>query len=130
MKIACMVLAAALAGAALPTPGLAAVNVERQGAENPMVEIARSTMYGGLAGLMIGGAIALVDDSNDDGDALKWGFAGGTFFGFGFGVISVLRRPEPTGLLHLENGRAHLALAAPRPTRSGTLALDLVSVRF
>jgi F0F1-type ATP synthase assembly protein I len=130
MKILALLLVAAFAAAWCPAPARAAVNVERTGAENPMVEVARSTLYGGLAGLMLGGAIALVDDSHDDAKVLKWGFAGGTFLGFGVGLISVLRRPEPTGLLQLENGRAHLALSPPRPTSSGTLALDVVSVRF
>ena len=130
MKIVTVLLVAALACAAAPPPVHAAVNVERQGAENPMVEVARSTIYGGLAGLMLGGAFALIDDSHSDADALKWGFAAGTFVGFGVGIISVLRRPEPTGLLNVEAGRAHLALVPPRPTASGTLALDLVSIRF
>jgi|KBSMisStaDraftv2_1062788.scaffolds.fasta_scaffold804710_2 hypothetical protein len=129
MKIVILLLlAAALAGVA--RPARAGVNVERTGAENPMVEVARSTMYGGIAGLMIGGAIALIDDSHSDASMLKWGFAGGTFLGFGVGLVSVLTRPEPTGMIQLENGRAHLAFAPPRPTPSGALALDVISIRF
>jgi hypothetical protein len=130
MKIAALLLVAVLASVVRSAPAHAAVNVERSGAENPMVEVARSTLYGGLAGLMIGGAIALVDGSHDDGSVIKWGFAGGTFLGFGVGLVSVLTRPEPTGFIELEHGRAHLAFAPPRPTRSGALALDVVSIRF
>ena len=130
MKILTLLLVAALVAASSPAPARAAVNVERHGAEKPMVEVARSTLYGGLAGLLLGGAIALVDDSHDDAKVLKWGFAGGTFLGFGVGLVSVLTRPEPTGLLQLENGHAHLAFTPPRPTSSGTLALDVVSIRF
>ena len=130
MKILTWLVVAALVVAWCPARARAAVNVERQGAENPMVEVARSTLYGGLAGLLLGGAIALVDDSHDDAKVLKWGFAGGTFLGFGVGLVSVLTRPEPTGLLQLENGRAHLAFAPPRRTGAGTLALDVVTIRF
>jgi len=130
MKIVTLLLLAAFAGLTQPVPARAGVNVERQGAENPMVEVARSTIYGGVAGLMIGGAIALIDDSHDDASVLKWGFAGGTFLGFGVGLVSVLTRPEPTGLIDIEKGRAHLAFAPPRPTRSGGLALDVVAIRF
>lgn len=130
MKILTWLVVAALVVACGPAPARAAVNVERHGAENPMVEVARSTLYGGLAGLLLGGAIALVDDSHDDAKVLKWGFAGGTFLGFGVGLVSVLTRPEPTGLLQLENGSAHLAFAPPRRTGAGTLALDVVTIRF
>ena len=122
-------LALALVLAAAPRPARAAVDVTRSGAENPMVEVARSTLYGGLAGLMLGGALALVTDG-DDSEKVKWGFAGGTFFGFGFGLWHVTRRPQPTGLLHVEDGAARFALTAPRPAPGGGVRIDLVSVRF
>jgi hypothetical protein len=115
---------------ALPSrPVRAAVNVERSGAENPVLEVAKSTIYGGLAGLVVGGAIALVTET-DDGEVVKWGFVSGTFLGLGFGIYHVSRRPEPTGLLHVEDGAARLALRAPRPAPAGGVRVDLVSVRF
>ena len=111
-------------------PAAAAVNVERSGAENPMVEVARSTLYGGLTGLMLGGALALVDDSHHDSDYLKWGFVTGTFFGFGYGLYHVNRRPSPEALLEIEDGAP--ALHAPEVAigADGTLRASLVAARF
>jgi hypothetical protein len=89
----------------------AQVEVHRRGEENPMVTIAKATMWGGVAGLILGGAVALVADDNQ-GDIIKWSLVGGVFFGFGFGVYHVLTRPEPTGAL-LEFDRGGFALAMP-----------------
>ena len=44
-------LVASLALAAIAPAARAAVNVERSSSENPMVEVSRSVIYGGLAGL-------------------------------------------------------------------------------
>jgi MFS family permease len=86
----------------------AEVNVERRGSENGMVEIARSTMYGALAGFIVGGAIALAA-KDDSGEPLRWGIVVGTFAGLGYGVYQVATRPAPTALIELKDGelRAH-----------------------
>lgn len=86
------------------TPSRAAVNVERSGSENPMVEVARSTLYGGLTGLLLGGALAIASDGKHDASMVRWGFVGGTFFGFGFGLWHVTARPRANALLEIENG--------------------------
>ena len=105
---------------ALADPAAAQVTEVRRGEANPVVSIFKSTIYGGLAGLVLGGAIELIDD-DDDSDALKWGFVGGTFFGFGYGIYHVTKRPEPYGAF-LEGGEQGWALHWPQP--SLTIASD------
>jgi hypothetical protein len=114
---------------AAPASTRAAVNVNRSGSENPMQEIAKSTIYGGAAGLILGGAVALVDDGSDTGK-LKWGFAGGTFFGFGFGLYHVLSRPSASAMIEIQDGRARLALATPTMDDHAGLRLAIVRARF
>ncbi len=123
-----LLLAAILVGAA--APARAAVNVTRSGSENPMQEIAKSTIYGGAAGLILGAAVALVDDGGNDADQIKWGFAGGTFFGFGFGLYHVLSRPSAAAMIEIQDGKARLALAAPAMDGRAGLRLAIVRARF
>jgi hypothetical protein len=109
----------------------AAVNVERQGSENPVIEVTKSAVWGGLGGLVVGGALALVSDSNDnDGDIVRWCFVGGTFLGLGYGIYHVASRPKATALLEFEDGSPHLRPALPVPDPDRGLLLRLVAVRF
>ncbi|HTO91690.1 MAG TPA: hypothetical protein VMJ70_11225 [Candidatus Sulfotelmatobacter sp.] len=123
-------ISAALVAVALgPNPARAAVNVERHGSENGMVEIARSTIYGALAGLVVGGAIELAA-KDDSGEPLRWGIVIGTFAGLGYGIYSVATRPKPTALLELDRGELKLhALPTIVPERGGARAY-LVSRSF
>src|SRR6266850_4851019 len=106
-------LAACILIATLAPAAGAAVNVQRTGSENPMQEVFKSVIYGGLAGIVLGSAIALADKGNDnDGDIMRWSFVGGTFLGLGFGIYHVTSRPS--AMLELDQGR--LRLAAPAPT--------------
>jgi hypothetical protein len=96
---------------------------ERHGEANPMASVFKSTLFGGLAGLALGGAVELVkEDSN--GDAAKWGLVIGTFFGFAYGVYHVASRPDPYGALNRDPDGFGFSL--PRPTirrlRPGPLA--------
>ena len=110
---------------------VADVNVSRTGSENPMVEVARSTFWGGMAGLMLGTAVALATDGTDgDGSVIRWSFVGGTFIGFGVGMYHVMSRPSPTAILELEHGAARLHAVLPEPASNGGAALRLVAVRF
>jgi hypothetical protein len=108
----------------------AAVNIERESHENPVVEVFRSTIYGGLAGLVVGGAIAWATESDDSGEIVKWGFVTGTFVGLAAGIAFAARRPQPTSLLELEDGtlRAHV-LPTVEPLPGGARA-HLVGLRF
>ena len=86
----------------------AEVNVERVGSENAMAEVFKSTIYGALAGLVVGGAIELA--ANDgSGEPIRWGIVAGTAIGLGYGIYQVATRPQPTALLELKDGelRAH-----------------------
>lgn len=115
--------APALAASAAPT-------VQRQGSENPVLEVAKSTLFGALGGLVLGGAIALASSGDNDGDIVKWSFIGGTFVGFGYGIYHVATRPKVTALLEFQGGsaRLHAVLPAPEPGRGMTMRL--VSATF
>jgi hypothetical protein len=108
-------------------PAAAAVNVQRSGQENPMVEVARSVLYGGLAGLMVGGAIAWASESDHAGDFVRWGFAGGTMIGLGFGLYYVTSRPQ--AMIEVEDGETRLGLALPEPAPGGA-RLTVVRASF
>ena len=126
-----ILLCAALTLCALPAPASAAVNVERKGAENPVAEVFKSTVYGALAGLVVGGAIALaVNDENSSGDIMRWSFVGGTMIGLGAGIYFVSKRPQPTALLELKNGSLGLQPAPPALEPGGGMAWRVVAVRF
>jgi hypothetical protein len=113
------------------TPCFAAVNVQRSGAENPMQEVAKSVLWGGLAGVVLGSAVALADDGGNDGDQIKWGFVAGTFFGFGFGLYHVMSRPSAEALIEIEDGKAHLAAALPTvDVRHAGIRVALVHAKF
>lgn len=118
----------------LAHPSSAQVTVTRSGSENPMKEIATSTIYGGLAGLVLGGATALAVEENED-SIVKWFFVGGTFFGFGYGIYHVSSRPEPQALVGVgSDGRARLSVPLPGVTlgRRGdaTVSVTLLSFSF
>ncbi len=117
-----------IAVAGFAAPSLATVNVERGGSENPMVEVAKSTIYGGFTGLLLGSAVALVNDGGD-GQAIKWGFVAGTFFGFGYGFYHVHSRPR-AGLIELEQGRVRLAAVPPTFEPGRGMRVRLLTARF
>ncbi len=106
----------------------AAVNVERQGSENPMIEVFKSTIYGGLAGLVVGGAIALAAENG--GEPVRWGFVVGTFVGLGAGVIHVTSRPQPTSLLELGGDHVTSGGFAAIEAAPGSVRVRAVGVRF
>ena len=109
LVVASILLLQATVGIAAEPPELLAresgnVTVERHGVENPAMEVARSTFWGAVAGTVLGLAVAAVQDQNDSA-AIRWGFALGTFAGFGAGVYFVAQRPAPASLLELRDGK-------------------------
>ncbi len=107
------------------------VTIQRGSHENPVMEIAKSVYWGAAAGSVLGLAIMLAD-KNDSGEPLRWGFVIGAFGGLAAGIYFVSRRPQPAGLLELEDGRlvpAHAPLAAIEPVPGGA-RLRAVAVRF
>jgi len=95
MRVAAIVLV--LCVVAVMTAG-AQVTVVRQGEENAFITIAKSTAWGGLGGLVLGGAVALIADENQD-DILKWFFVGGVCGGLGYGIYHVATRDHPSSAL-------------------------------
>ena len=109
---------------------VAAPVIERQGSENPVSEVAKSTIFGALGGLALGGAIALVASGNNDADIVKWSFVSGTFIGFGYGIYHVVTRPKTTALIEFQDGVPSLHAAIPEPGPDRGIAWRLVSATF
>jgi hypothetical protein len=103
--------------------------VERRSDENPMVEIARSTLYGGLAGTLVGGALALASDAKD-ATAVKWGFVVGTLFGAGYGFYTVTSRPQPSALIEWRSGGPASGGLAALDVAPGNARVRVLAVRF
>jgi uncharacterized membrane-anchored protein YitT (DUF2179 family) len=100
-----------LAGAAPPAG--ARVNVERRSDENPVVEVARSVMWGALGGAMVGAAIALADKDPNNEDPIRYGIVTGTFVGLGYGLWWSAHRPSGGAMLEFRDGTLR-AQAIPR----------------
>jgi hypothetical protein len=80
------------------------VEVEREGAANPMATVGKATLYGTGTGLLLGSAYALATSNDNFGESLKWGFIAGAGGGFLVGVVYLFTRPQPTSsaLLHFD----------------------------
>lgn len=129
MKPAPAMAVSCVAASLLASAALADIHVERRSDENPAVEIARSTIYGGLAGLMVGLAFAAIDDGAHP-DLVQNSFAIGTFAGLGIGVYWAFSRPQPRGMIQVDEDGAHLGLVPPEIGPDGSPRMRLVSVRF
>lgn len=125
--IAAPLVASLLVGAAREVR--AAVDVERHGNENPVLEVAKSTIYGGLAGLVVGLALTWAADTDDD-DITRWSFAAGTIVGLGAGIYFVSHRPAPTAMLHLQDGDVTLRPPVPEMRPDGSLQVRVASFSF
>lgn len=123
------ILLALLASIPAAAPATAAVNVERQGTENPMVEISRSTLYGALAGLVVGSAIALAAE-DDSGEPIRWGIVVGTFTGLGVGIYFVSHRPQPQALLERNGSRLELHAWTAVEASPGGVRVRIAGARF
>ena len=92
----------------------AQVAIVRGAHENPVISIAKSTLYGGATGVILGLALTLVIDE-PTGDILKWSFVGGTFGGFLYGIYHVSTRPQPTAALLQFDTKGLAKVAVPQP---------------
>ena len=92
----------------------AQVTIIRGSHENPVISIAKSTLYGGATGILLGLALTLVVDEST-GDILKWSFVGGTFGGFLYGIYHVSTRPQPTAALLQFDTKGLAKVAVPKP---------------
>ena len=128
-------LAESLADSAAASPARAetrtSIQIQRQGMENPMLEVAKTTVWGGLAGAAIGAALVLgLPDSPHQGDLLKWSFIGGTAVGFFGGIQHINSRPDANALLEFQDGATSIHPALPVPEPGHGLAMNVVAVRF
>jgi hypothetical protein len=97
---------------------------ERESQANPSVVIFRATLYGAGTGLLLGGAWALVEETDQStSDILKWGAAGGAATGALVGLIYVATRAGPegdaevVGMLESNESGVHLGLPSVRRGR-------------
>ena len=111
------------------SPARAEVIVERQGQENPMVEVFKSTVYGALAGIVVGLAIEAADDGSDQGEAIRWGFVAGTGAGLLTGVYFTARRAPAEPVLEFSGGALHYGAFQPDLERGGA-RVRLIGTRF
>jgi hypothetical protein len=117
-----------LAGFLVATALFSATAHADENQESPIATIGKSTFYGSLTGLLVGGAAALVSGGSA-GETVKWSFVAGTAVGFAWGVYDVNTRPEPeSAMLSLNsNGSATFNLPKPRlaRTENGDLGLEM-----
>jgi hypothetical protein len=102
--------------------------VVRTANENPVVEIARSTFYGGLAGLSVGLAYASLDH-NAGGGATSSGYAIGTLVGLGVGIYYVSTRGESRAMYEVGGPHPGWSMPVPEPAPDGG-RVRLVGVTF
>lgn len=121
----------------LSVPSHAAVQTVREDSESPFVSVSRSTFYGALAGSVVGIAIMLIANGNDDGDIFKVAFVGGTALGLGYGIYHVSTRPSDPSLsmIQFQNGKlAKLTMPSlsfrPVENSGWKVNASLLSVRF
>jgi hypothetical protein len=128
--VAAMLCAVLLTAMVAPEVG-AAVNVNRSGDENPLKEVAKSVIWGGLAGLTVGSALAVASkDNHNDEDLVRWGFASGTLLGLGVGLYWVFARPSPTAALEFQNGQWSAGAPSLALGPDGRARVQIVRVRF
>ena len=127
-----LLLCAALMAGVLPARASADVNIERRSAENPMIEIFKSTIYGALTGVVVGGVIVLAakGDSDTNQDIMRWSVVAGTVVGLGAGIYFTAKRPQPSALLELKDGSLGLHPAALQLGPDGGMSVRLLGVRF
>jgi hypothetical protein len=84
-RLSAAVLIACLVATLVPgAPGIC-----RAASDDDMVTITKNTLYGGILGLILGGTLTLVVDSDSRDDVVRWGVVGGVFAGFGYGLYEV-----------------------------------------
>lgn len=55
--------------------------------DSTIIQISKSTIYGGLLGLLLGSAVAIVVEEDRD-EPIRWGLVIGVFGGFAYGVYA------------------------------------------
>ena len=106
------------------------VSVEREGDENPVLVVAKSTFWGGIAGITTGLAIGLVVK---DYEIMRYTIAAGTLVGMYYGWRHVNSRPEALPIFEFNSdGSAHfsppgLRIQSDRPPMYVPLSVGIKS---
>ena len=107
----------------------ATMQLQRQGSENPFIEVMNTTRWGAMGGLLIGGAIALAADNG--GEPVRWGIVVGTFAGLTYGIVQVATRAQPRALLEFDGVRTRLNPAPLAAIETGgVVRLHAFAMRF
>lgn len=104
---------------------LAAVSARPARADNTFNEVAKTTVLGAAAGLVVGSAIAWLAE---DGEPVKWGFVIGTFGGLAYGVAHANK--STASLIELRDGHLGSGGLASVDRRNGALQVHAIGVRF
>ena len=98
---------------------------------NPFAEVVKDMAWGALGGLILGGAIALVNnDSNSSDEILRWSVAGGTFAGLGYGLYRLSKAPPPSSMLEWRGGSLAMNPPALAPAPGRGFAVRIVGATF
>lgn len=119
MKRFWAVLVAAVLLCSTLRPGLAAAG------DNSFNEVAKTTVLGSAAGLVVGCAVAWLAD---DAEPIKWGFIGGTFAGLIYGVSHA--NPSSASLMELRNGHLATGGLAALDAAPGAVRVRAIGMRF
>jgi hypothetical protein len=85
-----------------------------EGQESSVATVGKSTFYGALTGLLVGGAAALVGGGNS-GDILKWSFVAGTSVGLIWGIHDASTGPERNSAMFSLKSDGSTTFALPTP---------------
>ncbi|MBI5170348.1 MAG: hypothetical protein HZA61_12740 [Candidatus Eisenbacteria bacterium] len=94
-------------------------------AENSFNEVAKTTVLGAAAGLVVGGAIAWLAE---DGEPVKWGFVVGTFGGLAYGLAH--QNSSSASLIELRRGTIGTGGLASVDRRNGSVQVRAIGLRF
>jgi hypothetical protein len=97
---------------------------------SPVVDIARSTMAGGLTGLSLGLSIAILTNDDAEGEVIANCYAVGTIIGFVVGLYRATPHDDRPALIEFDAHGAHASIPLPEPGRDGALRLRLAGARF
>ena len=82
--------------------------------KSPVATVGKSTFYGALTGLLVGGATAWVA-GGDTADILKWSFVAGTSVGLIWGVHDVATQPQPSAAMFSLKSNGSTTVSVPKP---------------
>ncbi len=114
-----------IASAALAALLLMSASARVARADNTFNEVAKTTVLGAAAGLVVGSAVAWLAE---DGEPVKWGFVIGTFGGLAYGVAHA--NSSRASLIELRRGGLGSGGLASLDRRDGSLQVRAIGLRF